>query len=84
MICCMLSPCTCVLDSISDCNRIVPPTSFLRRLLDVLKLMWISQFHGGGCQLPTVYPNSFLLSIDFSTMCQINWLPAQTAFKWTP
>lgn len=26
----------------------------------------------------------FLLSIDFSTMCQINWLPAQKAVKWMP
>ncbi len=73
-----------VTDRIVQTPRAEPPTSFLCRLLDVLKLMWISRLHSGGCQLPTVYPNSFLLSIDFSTMCQINWLPAQKAVKWTP
>lgn len=61
-----------------------PPTSFLQLFLDVLKPMWISRFHSGGCHLPTVYPNSFLLSLDFSTMCQINLLPAQKAVKWMP
>ena len=61
-----------------------PPTSFLCRMLDVLKLMWISWFHSGGCQLPTVSPNSFRRYIDSSTMCQINSLPVEKAVKWLP
>lgn len=85
IICRLVCACVFALDSISDCSRIAgPPTSSPCWSLDVLKLIWISRFHNGGCQLPTVYPNSFLLSIDFSTVCQINWLPAQTDIKWTP
>lgn len=85
---CFLCVCVTVYQIVTD--RIVqppwaePPTSFLPCLLDVLKLMWISRFHSSGCQLPALYPNSFLLSIDSSTMCQINWLPAQMAVKWIP